>query len=72
MDDNRGARAEIRLRAADGSVLPDSDRAVRVPGNNSPLILGLISLLPLMIGASIVWWRQQKTSVDAMASHPDQ
>ncbi|MCB8962553.1 MAG: hypothetical protein H6651_19735 [Ardenticatenales bacterium] len=61
----------IRLRAADGSILQDSDRAVRIPGNNSPLILGLISLLPLMIGASIVWWRQQKTSVEAIAKQAE-
>ena len=69
---NANRNFTIQLRAADGAILQDSDRAVRVPGNNSPLILGLISLLPLMVGASIIWWRQQKTTVEAIANHSDQ
>lgn len=52
----------VQLRSSDESVLLGSNRAVRVANNHSPIVLGLISLLPLLIGAGILWWRQQQTS----------
>ncbi|MCA9916591.1 MAG: hypothetical protein KC445_01505 [Anaerolineales bacterium] len=52
----------VQLRSSDDSVLPGSSRAVRVAGNNSPLVLGMISLLPLLVGAGVLWWREQQTS----------
>lgn len=52
----------IRLRSSDDILLLGSDRAVRVAGRNSPVLLGLISLLPLLAGAAILGWRQQQTS----------
>lgn len=52
----------VQLRSSGDSVLPGSSRAVRVAGNNSPLVLGMISLLPLLVGAGVLWWREQQTS----------
>ena len=52
----------VQLRSADNTLLLGSTRAVRVTGGNSPVILGSISLLPLLVGAGILWWRQQQTS----------
>jgi hypothetical protein len=58
--DNRNF--SVRLRSSDDTLLLGSNREVRVSGSNSPILLGLISLLPLLAGASILWWRQQQTS----------
>ncbi len=52
----------IQLRSSDNSLLLGSNRAIRVASDNSPILLGAITLLPLLIGASILWWRQQQTS----------
>ena len=52
----------VQLRSPDGMVLADSSRAVRVSGTTSPLVLGIISLLPLLVGAGVLWWREQQTS----------
>ena len=52
----------VQLRSSDNTLLQGSTRAVRVGGSNSPLVLGLISLLPLVVGASVLWWRKQQTS----------
>ncbi len=52
----------VQLRSSDETLLLGSNRAVRVAGNHSPILLGLISLLPLLVGAGILWWRQQQTS----------
>lgn len=52
----------VQLRASDDTVLIGSERAVRVTGNNSPILLGLISLFPLLIGFAILRWRQQQVS----------
>ncbi len=51
----------VQLRTDDETLLLGSNRAVRVAGNNSPFILALISLLPLLAGGCILWWRQQQT-----------
>ncbi len=58
--DNRNF--SVRLRSSDDAFLLGSSRAVRVASNNSPILLGLISLLPLLAGAGILRWRQQQTS----------
>ena len=58
--DNRNF--SVRLRSSDDTFLLGSSRAVRVAGSNSPILLGLISLLPLLAGAGILWWRKQQTS----------
>ncbi|MFT5194174.1 MAG: hypothetical protein ACI9EW_002781 [Cellvibrionaceae bacterium] len=52
----------VQLRTSDDILLLGSNRAVRVAGSNSPILLGLISLLPLLVGAAILWWRQRKIS----------
>lgn len=52
----------LRLRSSNNSLLLGSDRAVRVASTNSPIMLGLITLLPLLAGATILWRRQQQTS----------
>jgi hypothetical protein len=59
-NDNRSF--SVRLRSSDNTLLLGSNRAVRVADSNSPILLGLISMLPLLAGASILWWRQQQTS----------
>lgn len=59
-EDNRNF--SVRLRSSDDSVLQGSSRAVRVAGELSPVMLGFISLLPLLIGAAVIWWRHQQTS----------
>ena len=58
--DNRSF--SVQLRSSDDTVLLGSGRAVRVTGSSSPILLGLISLLPLLVGAGILRWRQQQTS----------
>ena len=57
--DNRNF--SVQLRSSDDTLLIGSNRAVRVAGDNSPVVLGLISLLPLLVGGAILWWRQQQT-----------
>ena len=52
----------VRLRTPDNSVMAGSDRAVRVTAGISPILLGVISLVPLLAGAGILWWRQQQTA----------
>ena len=52
----------VQLRSSDDTMLLGSNRAVRVPTPNSPTLLGLISLLPLLLGGGILWRRQQQTS----------
>lgn len=52
----------VQLRASDNTLLLGSNRAVRVTSPTSPILLVLISILPLLAGASILWWRQQQTS----------
>lgn len=59
-NDNRSFA--VQLRSSDGTVLLGSNRAVRVAGRNSPILLGLISLLPLIAGAAILGWRHLQTS----------
>ena len=62
VSDNRAF--SVQLRASDDTLLLGGNRAVRVAteSTNSPILLGLISLLPLMVGASILWRRRQQTS----------
>ena len=52
----------VQLRASDETVLIGSERAVRVTRNNSPVLLGVISLLPLLIGFAVLRWRQQQVA----------
>ena len=59
-DDNRNF--SVQLRSPDESLLIGSTRAVRVAKSNSAIQLGAISLFPLLIGAAILWWRQQQIS----------
>ncbi|MCA9994115.1 MAG: hypothetical protein KDE56_00125 [Anaerolineales bacterium] len=58
--DNRNF--SIQLRSPDDTLLLGSNRVMRVAGRNSPILLGFISLLPLLAGAAILGWRQQQTS----------
>ena len=51
----------VQLRSPDESLLTGSERAVRVAGSGSPILLGMISLLPLLVGAGVLWRRQQQT-----------
>ncbi|MEM7115179.1 MAG: hypothetical protein AAF614_22255 [Chloroflexota bacterium] len=60
----------VRLRSSDDTLLLGSTRAVRVAGNNSPILPLFISLLPLMTGALILWWRRQQTSRIQSADGP--
>ncbi|MCP4420766.1 MAG: hypothetical protein GY805_29505, partial [Chloroflexi bacterium] len=52
----------VQLRSSDDSLLLGSNRAVRVAGTDSPILLGLISLLPLLAGVGVLWWRYLQTS----------
>ena len=52
----------VQLRSSDEILLTGSNRDVRVSQSNSPILLGLISLLPLLAGGMILWWRQQQIS----------
>lgn len=52
----------IQLRSSDDTLLLGSERAMRVTNVQSPILLGSISLLPLLIGGGVLLWRQQQTT----------
>lgn len=51
----------IQLKASDGTLLDGSQRAVHVAVENPLLYLGLISVLPLVLGAFLFLWRWQRS-----------
>ncbi|MCC7021785.1 MAG: hypothetical protein IT338_03105, partial [Thermomicrobiales bacterium] len=55
-----GETFQIRMVAADGSVIPGSERTVSVPTNPALARLLLLPAIPLVIGATVVTNRKRR------------
>jgi len=52
---------EVRLRTLDGNLFVDSEREVRVVEPISLAMLIPIALIPLLLGAGVLFWRHRRT-----------